>query len=261
VKAHGIHKPDELPEQPVDVSVNGRKIAHWKVSSPKYHTAIIPQDLVDPGPDHPNRASHTTLLVIDFYTPKSTPMSDLNLGRDPRRLGICFWELFIHHGIELAEEEGRSEPETPDGSSYGYGTVVTFGTPGDSPAYKLSGWHNQEETFTWTGKVPARLGFQLPPTTKPLNVKMLSAALTHPTKLPRQPVELHANGRKVADWQVGPDLETFNAQIPAEVLSQNGLLKLEIVSPKAVTPNALGLSLDLRTLGVQVHELTITEAE
>jgi hypothetical protein len=74
-------------------------------------------------------------------------------------------------------------------------------------------------------------------------------------------VELHANGRKVADWQVGPDLETFNAQIPAEVLNQNGLLKLEIVSPKAVTPNALGLSLDLRTLGVQVHELTITEAE
>ena len=261
VKAHGIHKPGELPEQPVDVSVNGRKIAHWKVSSLKYHTAIIPQELVDPGPDHPNRAGHTTLLVVDFYTPKATPLSDLKLAHDPRRLGICFWELFIHHGIEPAEAEARSKPETADGSSYSFGTVVTFGTGGNAPAYKLTGWHAQEAPFTWTGKGPAVLGFQLEPTTRPLEVKVIGAALTQPYKLPRQPVELYANGRKVADWQAGQALETLTAKIPPELLSETGLLKLEIVCPKAVTPNSLGLGPDLRPLGLQVHELSIAEVE
>ena len=261
VKAQAVHHPPELPEQPVDVSVNGRKIAHWKVSSLKYYTAVIPQELVDPGPDHPNRAAHTTLLVIDFYTPKSTSLSDLKIGRDPRRLGLCFWELFILHGLEPQEEEIWSKPETPEGSTYSYGTVVTFGTSGNGRAYKLSGWHNQEPQFTWTGKGSAVLGFRVPPPSRALEVKILGSALVHPPKLPQQPIELHANGRKVAEWKVGHDLQSYRATIPPELLDDTGLLKLEIICPKAATPNSLGIGSDLRALGMQVHEMTIAEAE
>jgi hypothetical protein len=258
MRMNGVYKSPELPHQPVDVTVNGRKIASWKVSKLKYHSAIIPRDMVDLGP---NSAGHTAFLVVDLYTPRATAPSDLNLGRDSRRLGVCVWELYIVQGAEPPEPEPVvQQPETPDGSAYAYGTPVTFGIDHPGDRYKLRGWHDADGTFTWTGKGPAVLGLRVPPATRPLKLELRLAALTKGPRLPVQPVEVRVNGQKVADWQVGEDLQMFSATVPPELANKDGgLMKIEFIAPKAASPNVLGINADLRSLGIQLHELNLKE--
>ena len=258
MRMNGIFKSPDLPYQPVDVSVNGRKIASWKVSRLKWHTAVIPRDMVDLGPNH---SGHTAFLVVDLYTPRSKAPSDLDLGRDSRRLGVCVWEMFIVQGEEPPEPEPEpQEPETPEGSAYSYGTLLSFGLDAAGGRYKLGGWHDADTSFTWTGKAPAVLGLKVPPATKPLTLNLRLAALTKGPRLPVQPVQVRVNGQTVGQWDVGEELQWYSASIPPELAnSAGGVIKIEFVSPKAVSPNVLGVNADLRSLGVQLHELNLTE--
>jgi hypothetical protein len=258
MKMSGIFKSPELPFQPVDVSINGKKIASWKVTKLKWYTAVIPREMVDLGP---KADGHTAFLVIDLLTPKATPPADLNLGRDARRLGVCVWEMFIVPGAEPPEVEPEPQtPETPEGSAYTYGTPVTFGMNANGDRYKLSGWHDAEDTYTWSGKAPAVLGLRVPPAKGPLSLNVRLTALVKGPRLPVQPVEVRANGQTVGKWTVGEELQWFNATIPAELANANGgVLKLELLAPKAVSPNVLGTNADLRSLGVQMHELNVSE--
>jgi hypothetical protein len=260
MKMNGVYKSPELPFQPVDVSVNGRKIATWKVSRLKWYSAVIPREMVDLGP---NPEAHTAFLVIDLYTPRSRAPSDLNTGRDSRRLGVCVWELFIVKGAEPPEPDQEPQhPETPDGSAYTYGTTITFGMDQPGDKYKLSGWHDADSTFTWTGKAPAVLGLRVPPARGPLTLNLRLAALVKGPRLPVQPVQVRVNGQVVGEWQVGEELQWFSAPVPAELANQNGgVMKIEFTSPKAVSPNVLGINADLRSLGIQLHELNLTESE
>ena len=260
MKMDGIFKSPELPFQPVDVSVNGKKIASWKVSRHRWYSATIPREMVDLGA---NAESHTAFLVIDLYTPKSLAPSDLNVGRDARRLGVCVWEMFIVQGEEPPEPEPVVfEPETPEGSAYTYGTVIPFGIDQPGGRYKLRGWHDADSTFTWTGKVPATLGLRVPPATRPLALEMRLAALVKGPRLPVQPVEVRVNGQTVGRFDVGENLESFTATIAPELANRNGgAMKIEFVTPKAASPNVLGVNADLRPLGVQLHELSLSETQ
>ena len=260
MKMNGIFKSPELPAQPVEVSVNGQKIASWKVSRLKWYTAVIPREMVEMGLQN---EGHTVQLTVDLYTPKSIAPTDLDLGRDSRRIGLCVWEMFIVAGAEPAEAEPEPQaPETPEGSAYTYGTPVHFGLHSTGDRYKLSGWHDGEDTYTWTGKVPAVVGLRVPPAKGPLSLNLRLAALVKGPRLPVQPVEVRVNGQAVGQWTVGEELQWFNAAIPAETANANGgVLKIELVAPKAVSPNVLGINADLRSLGVQLHELNLSEAQ
>jgi hypothetical protein len=72
-------KPPELPIQPVEVSVNGEKIAEWQVSETSEFTAPVPPAATKAG----------RLLTITIKTPKATSPKALGLSADPRILGIC----------------------------------------------------------------------------------------------------------------------------------------------------------------------------
>jgi hypothetical protein len=77
-----------------------------------------------------------------------------------------------------------------------------------------------------------------------------------------QPVQVRVNGQVVGEWQVGEQMEWFSATVPAELANQNGgAMKIEFTTPKAVSPNVLGINADLRSLGIQLHELNLTEAQ
>jgi hypothetical protein len=260
MKMNGVFKAPDLPHQPVEVSVNGKKIATWKVSRLKWHSAVIPREMVDLGK---NPGSHTAWLVVDLYTPKSRAPSDLNLGRDARRLGVCVWELYMVQGAEPPEPEVvEYVPETPEGSAYTYGTSVTFGLDQPGGKYKLGGWHDADSTWTWSGKAPATLGLRVPPAKGPLTLKLLLGALVKGPRLPVQPVQVRVNGQLVGDWNAGEQLQWFTATIPPELANQNGgVMKIEFLAPKAVSPNVLGISADLRSLGIQLHEMNLSEAE
>jgi hypothetical protein len=78
-----IHEP-ELPYQPVEVYINGEKIADWQVSAPADFTAIIPQKI-----------AATKKLTIELRTPKSTTPKALQMNDDARVLGIACFEMRI----------------------------------------------------------------------------------------------------------------------------------------------------------------------
>ncbi len=97
LKAAGMNAPDRLPFQPVDVAVNGEKIASWQVADEKVHTAIIPQRFVQ-APE--------SFLFIDFYMPKCASPNSLGHGSDGRRLGMRVVDLKFRKAPEEAARAG-----------------------------------------------------------------------------------------------------------------------------------------------------------
>jgi hypothetical protein len=88
---------------------------------------------------------------------------------------------------------------------------------------------------------------------------MTLAALINPPELPAQPVEVYANGQKIADWQVSGKAE-FTALVPPKREAQDATLTIELRTPKAVSPKALGLSNDPRFLGISCFAMMIDKA-
>jgi len=68
---------------------------------------------------------------------------------------------------------------------------------------------------------------------------MALAGLTKEPQLPAQPVEVYANQKKVAQWQVIEKKESI-ASIPTDVVGGTGALILEFRMPKAASPESIG---------------------
>lgn len=85
----GFVNPPELPSQPVEVLVNGQKVADWQVSSPAEFTATIPA-----------AAANTGELSVEIKTPKGASPQSLNISDDSRVLGINCFELTLSKADE-----------------------------------------------------------------------------------------------------------------------------------------------------------------
>ncbi len=145
-------------------------------------------------------------------------------------------------------------------TSYNLGDVVRFGQDGGSERFRLAGWSSTEKDLTWSIGNSAKLLFTIQPSEQALKLRMRLAALQG---VP-QPVEVFANAQKIADWEVWLRQSTsadFTAVIPAGIVKDGGSLLLELKTPKAISPKALGYSEDPRVLGVICYELAITRGE
>ena len=77
------HLP-ELPSQPVDVFVNGQKLAEWQVTAnPAGYYVTIPADKI----------TGVRTLEIEFRTPKAISPKSVGLSEDSRVLGVCVASL------------------------------------------------------------------------------------------------------------------------------------------------------------------------
>lgn len=148
-----------------------------------------------------------------------------------------------------------------NGGRYALGTVIRFGAGGGSEAFRQNGWSETETNATWTTGNSARLVFNIDPIDQPLTLWMSLAALsgmTNSTQPVPLPVEVVANGQKIADWDVTVRAD-FNAVIPAANLNNGGALVIELKTPTATSPKAMGISNDARVLGVYCFELAISK--
>lgn len=100
LKAAGMNVPGIVPFQPVEVLVNGEKIASWEVADEKVHSAIIPQRFVE-APE--------SFLFIDFYLPKATSPLQVGQAPDGRRLGLRVVDLRFEKAPEAAGQ-GPARP-------------------------------------------------------------------------------------------------------------------------------------------------------
>jgi hypothetical protein len=81
----GLIKPPELPFQPVEIDVNGNKLAEWEVGDePADYTVTIPSTVTDGGE-----------LEIELKTPKASSPKSLGMGDDKRVLAVCCAEIVI----------------------------------------------------------------------------------------------------------------------------------------------------------------------
>jgi hypothetical protein len=138
------------------------------------------------------------------------------------------------------------------------GQRIEFKAGGQTERYRVSGWSASEPNFTWSEGTSAKLALPISAAPGGLTLKVKMAALNHPRELPTQPVELYANGQKVAAWQVG-NVAEFTATIPAEITKAGGRLTLEFRTPKAASPKSLGVNEDARVLGVCLTSLELTK--
>jgi hypothetical protein len=75
--------PPELTSQPVEVYVNGQKIADWDVAAPAQNIAEIPREI----------ASKATTITVQLRMPKAVSPAEFSAKGDERVLGICCNEL------------------------------------------------------------------------------------------------------------------------------------------------------------------------
>jgi hypothetical protein len=76
--------PPELRSQPVEVYVNGQKLAEWEVNSNTAgYYVTIPADTV----------KGASKLEIEFRTPKAISPKSVGAGQDYRVLGVCLASL------------------------------------------------------------------------------------------------------------------------------------------------------------------------
>lgn len=142
---------------------------------------------------------------------------------------------------------------------YQLGTIVPFTVAGPSKRFRASGWSQPEDDKTWTEGTSAVLNFSGLPSAKALTLKMTLAGLIKAPDLSAQPVEVFANGRKVAEWSVA-EKNQFVVVIPKGTVSAEGTLKLEFRIPRATAPKALGQSSDPRVLGFCCFDFVIEPA-
>jgi hypothetical protein len=154
-------------------------------------------------------------------------------------------------------EGGSGNSATP--KPYTVGTKARFGTGGNGAAFLTSGWSSPEAGHTWSDKLSAVVTLGMEPSTEPLLLRMQLRGLSKAPELPSQPVEVLANGTKIADWEVADEAE-HTAEIPAELVRAGGALNIELKIPKATTPKQLGLGNDERVLGVSLQTLQIDRA-
>lgn len=152
-----------------------------------------------------------------------------------------------------------NETAVPAADDSVLGKVIHFNAAGGSEGYRVAGWSKAEADFTWTEGTSAKLSLPLAKGSGPLALKITMAALVREPDLPFQPVEVYANGQKIADWQVGENAQ-FAATIPAEITKDGGTVMIELRTPKAISPKALGTSADTRVLGVCVRTVEVAKS-
>jgi hypothetical protein len=151
----------------------------------------------------------------------------------------------------------RLERSANDASSV-VGKRILFGKNGGSEVYRTKGWSQTEDQFTWTEGTAAKLSFPIGSQKGALTFRAMASAFIKPPELLSQPLEVVANGKTIAQWEVSNAAE-FSATVPAEVVKAGDTLEIELRTPKAVSPKALGQSEDNRVLGACVHWLELVK--
>ncbi|MEA3189278.1 MAG: hypothetical protein QOD99_3108 [Chthoniobacter sp.] len=187
----------------------------------------------------------------------SDTSSSLSL-RSPLRTASAVFALVVLGSIGQMgcnrSDQSPSVSDSPTGDVVGQ--RIEFKAGVNSERYRVSGWSASEPNFTWSEGTSAKLALPISAADGGLTVKVTMASLNHLPQLPFQPVELYANGQKVAEWQVG-DMAEFVATIPGEITKAGGTLTLEFRTPKATSPKTLGVNADPRVLGVCVSSLEL----
>ncbi len=146
-------------------------------------------------------------------------------------------------------------PITP-GAPYS-GQTLRFGLEGDSQPYQSLGWSYAEHGATWTMGSDATLYLQLPPTFSATHLRFSFLAYT-PAQHPSLPFSIEMNGTQLGAFTTSAAAPLSRLDIPVPPALLRPLTRIDFLTPNAVSPTSLGLSDDLRRLGLALRTLSLT---
>ena len=174
-----------------------------------------------------------------------------------RRLLLVVGLAVALTGCDRSKDDGASQAPA-DASKDVIGRKIEFTAQANTEEYRIAGWSQAEAQFTWSEGKVAKMALPISAAPNGLNLRVTMAALIHPPDLPSQPVQVYVNGQELVEWQVGNTAE-FVAHLPSELTKGGGTLLIEFRTPKATSPKTLGMSEDLRVLGISVQRLELAK--
>jgi len=185
------------------------------------------------------------------------------------KIACCIVAASLLFSCDPSENAGpTANPPSPDVTSaspnpasnsneYSVGTMINFGSAGNSRPFKVSGWSEAETKHSWTSGAVSVIAMRISASADPLTLKVKCGGFTKDPEVSSQPVEVYANDEKIADWNVR-ELADYTAPIPPAISKDGGLLTITFKIPKAVSPKSLGMGEDPRLLGLTCVEVSLT---
>ena len=155
-----------------------------------------------------------------------------------------------------------SKPTAHRNRNYSWGTRLRFGTKGNVLPFLLDGWSVPGNNGTWTAAGTVSVGLEVDP---PENDTVSLSATLFPfivqDKLPSQRVLVRINDTPVGEWLLNErTLQTHSISVPATRFKENEVV-IGFEFPDAASPKELGVSLDVRTLGAIVYDITLHDGD
>ena len=154
--------------------------------------------------------------------------------------------------------------------TYRWGTPLKFGAYADSIRYQGKGWSEGEQGFTWTNGKRASLAIPIDKTESDIMLRATFLPFVVPGKLDRQRMNILANGKKVGAWVATTErgfwdkirrkslFQEKTIVIPNNLL-EDSALAITFELPDAASPASLAVGEDVRTLGIAMHSIVLTE--
>ena len=154
------------------------------------------------------------------------------------------------------------KPTAHRSRNYAWGTRLRFGTKGNVLPFLLDGWSVPGKNGTWTAAGTVSVGLEVDP---PENDTVGLSATLFPfivqDKLPSQRVLVRINDTPVGEWLLNErTLQTHSIAVPATHFKENEVV-IGFEFPDAASPKELGVSLDVRTLGAIVYDITLHDGD
>lgn len=141
---------------------------------------------------------------------------------------------------------------------YEWAKVLNFTERGNALPFIESGWAAPEAGWVWTDGLNARISFTVKPPT--LDVAMVLSCYPYlgEGKIEFQEVHAFVNFLRVGFATV-KDPSEIEIAIPRQVFATPNTI-IDLYLPRARSPKSLGLSDDLRQLGIAVNRLILIQS-
>lgn len=143
---------------------------------------------------------------------------------------------------------------------YQWDSLITFGNLGTSKLFQVKGWSTTSSDYiTWNGGEFAVLALDIPKPTTDVELIASVKPFIAPGKLNHQRVGVFVAQQKVGEWLVTKrDFHEERIRIPKEYFGKGGLTELRFVFHDAESPFKLGVSKDVRKLGLAFRSIRLT---
>ncbi|HEV2689872.1 MAG TPA: hypothetical protein VGV35_15035, partial [Bryobacteraceae bacterium] len=236
---------DQYPLLDAEVSINGRKVAEWKLGTMRLRDerkVLLPDGFPTLDP-----------VNISFHVP--APRSPLELkwsSWDKRPLGFRLTAFRMEPAGSLKYRLGESIDLTDGGNSAAF--------VGD---YLGTQWALPDNYGSWTvgDESTMRVRFE-EPATSALPVSFIISDCMVSKSAPSLAVRVKAGGRALAEWEFKDrEVHRRSLDVPADLLAgaEELILTFEVATPRS--PASLGWTSDSRPLGIRLARVAIGRSD